>query len=111
MPLLNCTARNCMYNKDEYCSKGDILVEGTTAETADETCCRSFVEKKDGTVNRAETGCACKTIEVDCKACDCSFNTQEKCSADKITIAVLRPADVMIPNAAASQQNKNFYGI
>ena len=31
MPLLSCTARTCVYNKDEYCSKGDILVEGRSA--------------------------------------------------------------------------------
>lgn len=47
MPALSCTAKTCVYNKNEYCSKGDILVDGDTAQTADETCCRSFVEKKE----------------------------------------------------------------
>ena len=87
MPVLSCTARNCVYNKEEYCSKGDILVDGRTAEKADETCCRSFTERKEGASNREETGCACKSIDVYCKACDCVFNSQERCSADKITIA------------------------
>ena len=46
MPLLSCTARTCIYNKDEYCSKGDILVDGSEAKVADETCCRSFEERE-----------------------------------------------------------------
>ena len=46
MPLLSCTARTCLYNKNEYCSKGDIQVDGPNAQRPDETCCKSFVEKK-----------------------------------------------------------------
>ena len=86
MPALSCTAKTCVYNKNEYCSKGDILVDGDTAKTADETCCRSFVERKGSAKNSVESGCGCKTIQVDCKACECTFNKQEKCHADKITI-------------------------
>ena len=37
MPALSCTAKTCVYNKNEYCSKGDIQVGGTTAKTVDET--------------------------------------------------------------------------
>ena len=48
MPLLSCTARTCLYNKNEYCSKGDIQVDGPNAQRPDETCCKSFVEKKEG---------------------------------------------------------------
>lgn len=87
MPLLNCTARTCVYNKEEYCSKGDIVVDGSNAKVADETCCSSFVERSGNATNSASEGCGCKTIAVDCKACQCAFNNQEKCSADKITIA------------------------
>ena len=25
MPLLSCTAKTCLYNKNEYCSKGNLL--------------------------------------------------------------------------------------
>ena len=107
MPLLNCTARNCMYNKDEYCSKGDILVEGTTAETADETCCRSFVEKKDGTVNRAETGCACKRLKWTVRPVTVPLTRRKNAVRTKSPLPVLA-CRCVIPNAAASQQNKNF---
>ena len=95
MPLLSCTARTCLYNKNEYCSKGDIQVDGPNAQRPDETCCKSFVEKKEGAMNSMETGTATQTIQVACKACECTYNDQEKCDADdqekcdaaKITIA------------------------
>lgn len=86
MPLLNCTARTCVYNKEEYCSKGDIVVDGSNAKVADETCCSSFVERSGSAMNSVGEECGCKTIDVNCKACQCTFNNQEKCSADKITI-------------------------
>lgn len=86
MPLLNCTATTCVYNKDKYCSKGDILVDGCSAKTSDETCCKSFTERKEGASNSVETGSASRTIAVDCKACDCTFNKSEKCGANEITI-------------------------
>ena len=35
MPLLNCTVKSCLYNKDEYCAKGDILVDGRTAKMSE----------------------------------------------------------------------------
>ncbi len=45
MPALVCTAKTCIYNKNELCSKGDIKVEGKIARTKDETwCCSSFQE-------------------------------------------------------------------
>lgn len=85
MPLLSCTTRTCMYNKDEYCSKGDILVDGDFAKTPDETCCRSFVERKEGADNSV-AGTPSQSIAVDCRATKCTFNCREKCDADRITI-------------------------
>ena len=68
MPLLSCTARTCIYNKDEYCSKGDILVDGSEARVADETCCRSFEERGESASNKAAAdSCGCRTIDVDCR--------------------------------------------
>ena len=83
MPLLSCTARTCVYNKDEYCSKGDILVEGRSATAADETSCSSFKERSRDTVSDAACyDCGCRTIDVDCKAQECTFNREEKCHAE-----------------------------
>ena len=35
MPALQCSARTCVYNKGELCSKGDIKVGGGGATRAD----------------------------------------------------------------------------
>ena len=34
MPLLVCSAMSCIYNRGEYCSKGDITVGGKEAGSA-----------------------------------------------------------------------------
>lgn len=85
MPLLNCTARTCVYNSDEYCSKGDIQVDGERATTVDGTCCKSFKERTNEAASNS-CGCGCKTIDVDCSVSQCVFNDHKKCKADKITI-------------------------
>ena len=46
MPLLNCTVKNCLYNKDEYCAKGDILVDGRTAKMSEGTSCKALWKKE-----------------------------------------------------------------
>lgn len=85
MPLLNCTAVNCIYNKEELCSKGDILVDGESAEHSSDTCCHSFKEAADGSMSNS-TGSGSASIYVDCKACECSYNKEEKCHANAIDI-------------------------
>ena len=53
MPLLVCSAMSCIYNKGEYCSKGDITVGGKEAEQPGETCCESFMARTGNGVTRA----------------------------------------------------------
>lgn len=87
MPLLNCTVKNCLYNKDEYCAKGDILVDGRTAKKSEGTSCKSFVERRESVSNSCGCGSATPHIQVECKACECTFNKEERCDAEEITIA------------------------
>lgn len=86
MPMLKCSATTCIYNKEENCSKGDILVSGEQAHYADETNCASFVERKDSTVSNS-TGCGCEKIHIQCKAHECVYNASEKCEAAQVQIA------------------------
>ena len=37
MAELKCGVENCTYNKDKYCSKGDIMVGGKHAVNAGDT--------------------------------------------------------------------------
>ncbi len=97
MPALKCSALTCIYNKEELCSKGDILVTGDTAKTPDQTSCGSFQERKGESMTAScASGCGCETIKVDCEACGCMYNDDRKCSASQIGIAG--------PNARSSQQ-------
>ena len=66
MAELKCAAEKCNYNKDCMCSKGDIMIGGTHAKTSADTCCESFVEKKDGGYT-SSTSHPSKTISIDCK--------------------------------------------
>ncbi len=86
MPMLRCSATTCVYNEEQLCSKGDIKVNGSDAKYADETSCASFRERS-GDSAKNSCGCGCKTIDVDCKACECVHNANEKCAADSIDIA------------------------
>lgn len=87
MPLLSCMVTNCVYNKDELCSRGDIKVGGRDAKVADETCCDSFRDKSCGSAtNSVTSGCGCSSIHVDCDACSCEFNEDRKCTAREISI-------------------------
>ena len=79
MPALQCSARTCVYNKGELCSKGDIKVGGGRATRADETCCESFMERKDtmsNSMTTADTGCGCTTVGISCDAKSCKSNDQ-----------------------------------
>lgn len=88
MTELKCEAENCTYNKDHLCSKGDILIGGRHAGKAGETCCESFLERRDGldafvsSISRPSS-----LISVDCEASRCVYNVNYKCHADKVDIS------------------------
>lgn len=86
MPLLVCSAQRCVYNDGMYCSKGEIQVGGEEACRPQETCCSSFQErtKENG---RNSMGTPSQTIDVACEACQCRYNSDQKCQATKIGIA------------------------
>lgn len=86
MPLLVCSAMTCVYNKGQYCSKGDIMVGGKEAETSRETCCESFKARSENQAT-SSMGTPSQKIHVDCKACHCQYNKDYKCTASQIDIA------------------------
>ena len=88
MTLLKCSAHNCCYNKNSLCSKGSINVDGAEARYADDTACESFRDQKDGAaMNAVDSGCGCETINIDCKAQECTYNNKCKCTASAIDVA------------------------
>lgn len=86
MTFLDCSVTGCMYNADRCCSKGDIKVEGKEATSHVETCCGSFRERgAESTENAAKR--ISKLSDVECEACNCTFNEEGKCNAEHIGIA------------------------
>lgn len=84
MAELKCAVTNCTYNKDRYCSKGDIMVGGKNATREDDTCCESFRERKGDSI--ANEMNPCRTISIDCEAVKCVYNSNYKCHADHVDI-------------------------
>ena len=91
MAELGCGVRNCVYNKEEYCCKGDIFVGGRQAKKEDDTCCESFVDRKGNTYTSAMDHPS-RTIQIDCEAAKCMYNRDYKCHADAVEIEGNRSA-------------------
>lgn len=87
MAELKCVAENCVYNKDCLCSKGDIMVGGKHANTIDDTCCESFMEKRQGRDSyTSSTSHPSNYISIDCEATKCVYNQNYKCVAEHVDI-------------------------
>ncbi|MCI7814055.1 MAG: DUF1540 domain-containing protein [Lachnospiraceae bacterium] len=86
MPYLVCSAQGCVYNEAMYCCKGDIQVGGETATRKDETCCDSFVERRQESA-KSSMGTPSQKIQIDCKACHCTYNEDRICNADRVDIS------------------------
>lgn len=88
MTVLNCSVKNCYYNKDAKCCKDGIQVGGTDATIMDATYCEDFREKRDSATAKAEH-CDDRPesrSDVKCEAVHCTFNDNCKCHAKEITI-------------------------
>ena len=85
MAELGCSVKNCVYNKNEYCCKGDIMVGGKHAEKETDTCCESFLEQKADRFTSALEHPS-KIISIDCEAVKCVYNSNYKCVAEHVDI-------------------------
>ena len=88
MTILNCTVKNCYYNKSSKCCREGIQVGGTDATVTDATYCGDFREKLDSATSKTEH---CdegpeKKLEIKCDAVKCIFNDNCKCHAKEISI-------------------------
>lgn len=85
MAELNCFVDNCVYNRNECCSKGDIMVGGKNACCEKETCCESFSKEKNDRFTSAIEHPS-KVINIDCEAVKCLYNSNYKCTAAHVDI-------------------------
>lgn len=86
MTNLDCSVKNCTYNKDDCCCRNNINVDGPHAKVTEETCCKSFAERK-GDTSISEVEEAKKPTNVACNASNCIYNEDCYCDAEHIGIA------------------------
>lgn len=87
MAELKCGVRECTYNEECLCAKGDIMVGGKVASHEDETCCESFMRRREGRDSFSNSvGRPSKLISIDCEAVKCVYNSNYKCVADHVDI-------------------------
>lgn len=85
MTNLTCNAHCCTYNKDNLCSRGDILVTGTDANHPSQTECDSFIGAgRDCYCNSSSSGK--ESISIACEAINCVHNQDRNCSANHVGI-------------------------
>ena len=88
MADLRCNAKNCNYNKDSLCSKGDIMIGGQNATNDQGTCCDSFFAIREGRDSYTSSlSHPSHTISIDCEAQNCIYNHNYKCLAKKVQIS------------------------
>lgn len=85
MAQLTCGVETCSYNKQKKCSKGDIMVGGSQAESDRDTCCESFRPEGCDSYTSALDH-PCQTISIDCEATKCKYNSNYKCYAENVSI-------------------------
>lgn len=85
MAALECSAKECAYNEDCKCCKGDIMVGGQHACKCGDTCCESF---RSETMDHFSSALdhPCSTISIDCEVTNCMHNSNYKCHAQQVKI-------------------------
>ena len=83
MAKISCSAVNCGHNKDLYCCKPNVYIDGETANRPEKTCCDSFVMKGSGSfAGENPQG----NVNVECAAEMCVFNCNGVCDAKNIVV-------------------------
>ncbi len=87
MAELKCGVESCVYNEEQLCSKGDIMVGGKHACSCNDTCCESFVCKRPGAdAYTSALSHPSMVISIDCEAVKCIYNSNYKCVAEHVDI-------------------------
>ena len=88
MPVLDCSVKPCVHNKDNKCSLDSIkVVEGKNADYSDDTACGSYKLRASEQMMNACGKNAKTTLAVTCTATKCVFNEGNMCKAEHIGIA------------------------
>lgn len=86
MNKINCSVENCSHNSTGVCYANRIDVGGKGVTDACETCCGSFLDKRQYSTltNNTNTDGPCDCIV--CSAEKCAYNDNKLCTADTIQV-------------------------
>ncbi len=87
MNQLRCGVESCATNRDGYCCRSEIQVEGPSARASKDTCCSSFQQEVPGMTNNAVSQSPNPRCEVLCDVQSCVHNSNGCCGASGIDIA------------------------
>lgn len=91
MTHIKCSAKNCGYNKECYCNKQNVKVEGLFSRSKLGTFCQSFRNPIDSSEFKEEMASEmCEDGElktnIGCSANYCEFNKENYCQAREINV-------------------------
>lgn len=89
MNKVECHVASCTHHNNNLCQLDKIQVDGPAAKEKGQTCCLSFDEKigsAQNAVGSSSSREASPETGIHCKAGNCSYNSNSKCSANCITV-------------------------
>lgn len=86
MPELKCTVETCIHNKQQYCDKNYIEVNGgDVAKYKGDTSCASFKDYALDNYSNSTKG-ATLMSDISCDATTCMYNTNSMCAAGVVEV-------------------------
>lgn len=86
MTNLTCNVTNCINNKNTYCARAEIKVDGMNSRSKTDTCCRSFGDKGNSFTSSVDSDNAVKATDIHCDAENCIHNESCACVAESILV-------------------------
>lgn len=84
---INCAVNNCSHNNSGTCFSNRVNIGGEGAIEDFDTCCGSFLDKRNyGSLSNNTNGTACCDCLV-CKANNCTYNSNNLCQLDSINVS------------------------
>ena len=107
MAELCCSVENCTYNNQCYCCKGDICVGGERAHKDEDTCCESFVQRREGSYTSSLEHPS-RIISIDCEAGTASITRTISARRSMWTSKAAAPVIAARPPAVLFERDKNI---
>lgn len=87
MDKINCNVESCSHNNSRICYANRVNVGGRSAKNPCDTCCGSFLDKKNysNLTNNTNSDGSCDCLV--CDAINCHYNDNKLCTANSISVS------------------------